>query len=90
MQTKSKSSAPSLIACCASINFSSNEKVPSGKPKTVPTETFECAAVIICFANWSFGNSKDSTYTSLAKFMNQAGVLGISKWLHGFYPKKFI
>jgi hypothetical protein len=43
--------------------------------------------LIICFANWSFGNSKESTYTSLAKFMNQAGVLGISKWLHGFYPK---
>jgi hypothetical protein len=43
--------------------------------------------LIICFATWSFGNSKESTYTSLAKFMNQGGVLGISKWLHGFHPK---
>ena len=44
--------------------------------------------LIICFASWTFGNSKESTYTSLAKFMNQGGVVGISKWLHGFHPKK--
>ena len=43
--------------------------------------------LIICFASWSFGNSKESTYTSLGKFMNQGGAIGISKWLHGFYPK---
>jgi hypothetical protein len=42
--------------------------------------------LIICFANWTFGNSKESTYTGMAKFMNQGGVLGISKWLHGFHP----
>lgn len=42
--------------------------------------------LIICFANWSFGNSKESTYTNLAAFMRQGGKIGISKWLHGFQP----
>ena len=48
--------------------------------------------LIICFANWSFGNSKESTYTSLATFMRQGGKIGISKWLHGFQPtnKSFV
>jgi hypothetical protein len=48
--------------------------------------------LIICFANWSFGNSKESTYTSLAAFMRQGGKIGISKWLNGFQPtnKSFI
>jgi hypothetical protein len=40
----------------------------------------------ICFTNWSVGNSKESTFTALGKFMNQGGALGVSKWLHGFYP----
>ena len=40
----------------------------------------------ICFTNWSVGNSKESTFTGLGKFMNQGGALGVSKWLHGFYP----
>jgi len=42
--------------------------------------------LIICFANWSFGNSKESTFTSLAAFMRQGGKKGLAKWLHGFEP----
>lgn len=43
--------------------------------------------LIMCFSNWSFGNSKESTYTSLAAFMRQGGKIGMSKWLHGFMPQ---
>jgi len=48
--------------------------------------------LIICFSNWSFGNSNESTFTSLATFMRQGGKIGLSKWLHGFQPvtKPFI
>jgi hypothetical protein len=43
--------------------------------------------LIICFANWSFGNSKESTYTRMAAFMRQGGKKGVGRWLHGFEPK---
>ena len=43
--------------------------------------------LIICFANWSFGNSKESTYTRMAAFMRQGGKKGVARWLHGFEPK---
>lgn len=83
-------------------------KLPSGTQGThqLPKEALEFYKVkkhtmnidtitdflIICFSNWSFGNSKESTFTSLAAFMRQGGKIGISKWLHGYQPitKAFI
>jgi len=44
--------------------------------------------IIICFADWIVGNSSESCFTRMGKHLNQGGPYGISKWLHGFMPKK--
>ena len=42
--------------------------------------------LILCFANWSVGNSKDSLYTQMSTFMRQGGKKGVANWVHGFEP----
>jgi hypothetical protein len=42
--------------------------------------------IVISFSKWCFGNSKESTYTKMGKFIGQSGKIGVSKWLGGFYP----
>ena len=44
--------------------------------------------IIICFSNWSVGNSQASTFTTLSTFLSQSGKKGIAKWLGGWEPQQ--
>jgi hypothetical protein len=44
--------------------------------------------LVICFSDWTIGNSKESIFTTFGKFIKQGGKRGVSKWVHGFIPQQ--